>query len=109
PEEVAYRESLLEMNRQRPAFRRSLLGEMFIMLYFPSASQELIDWHNRQFELLGPVRNMEPTIDLVSRIDVRDALKAVRAPTLVCHASLDGNAPLAAGRDVANAIPGARF
>ena len=109
PEEVAYRESLLEMNRQRPAFRRSLLGEMFITLYFPSASQGLIDWHNEQFEILGPVKNMEPTIELVSRIDVRDALKSIRAPTLVCHASLDGNAPVAAGREIADAIPGARF
>ena len=58
PEEIAYRESLLEMNRQRPAFRRSLLGEMFITLYFPSASQELIDWHNEHFATLGPVKNM---------------------------------------------------
>ena len=109
PEEVAYRESLLEMNRQRPAFRRSLLGEMFITLYFPSASQKLIDWHNEQFEILGPVKNMEPTIELVSRIDVRDALESIRAPTLVCHASMDGNAPVAAGREMADAIPGARF
>ena len=40
PEEIAWRESLLEMNRRQPGFRRSLLGEMFITLYFPSASQE---------------------------------------------------------------------
>ena len=37
PEEIAWRESLLEMNRRQPSFRRSLLGEMFITLYFPSA------------------------------------------------------------------------
>jgi len=27
PEEIGWRESLLEMNRRQPAFRRSLLGE----------------------------------------------------------------------------------
>jgi pimeloyl-ACP methyl ester carboxylesterase/AraC-like DNA-binding protein len=109
PEEIAYRESLLEMNRQRPAFRRSLLGEMFITLYFPSASQELIDWHNQHFETLGPVKNMEPMIDLASRIDVRGELGKVKAETLVMHADKDGNAPAAAGRQVASGIAGARF
>jgi pimeloyl-ACP methyl ester carboxylesterase/AraC-like DNA-binding protein len=109
PEEVAYRESLLEMNRQRPAFRRSLLGEMFITLYFPSASQALINWHNEHFETLGPVRNMEPMIELASRIDVREELGRISAETLVMHASKDGNAPVAAGRAVADAIAGARF
>jgi len=109
PEEIAYRESLLEMNRQRPSFRRSLLGEMFITLYFPSASQELIDWHNEHFETLGPVKNMEPMIELASRIDVREDLRRIRAETLVMHADKDGNAPPAAGKEVAAAIQGARF
>jgi pimeloyl-ACP methyl ester carboxylesterase len=109
PEEIAYRESLLEMNRQRPAFRRSLLGEMFITLYFPSASQQLIDWHNQHFETLGPVRNMEPMIELASLIDVRDELKNIRAETLVLHGDKDGNAPVAAGKAVAEGISGARF
>jgi len=109
PEEIAYRESLLEMNRQRPAFRRSLLGEMFITLYFPSASQSLIDWHNEHFATLGPVKNMEPMIDLASRIDVQGELKKIKAETLVCHADKDGNAPADAGRQVANAIDGARY
>ena len=56
PEEIAWRESLLEMNRSRPSFRRSLLGEMFITLYYPSATQELIDWHNENFRSSGRPR-----------------------------------------------------
>ena len=109
PEEIAWRESLLEMNRRQPSFRRSLLGEMFITLYFPSASPQLIAWHNEHFETLGPVRNMEPMIELASRIDVRGELANVRAETLVCHARLDGNAPVSVGREVADGIAGARF
>ena len=97
------------MNRQRPAFRRSLLGEMFITLYFPSASQQLIDWHNQHFGTLGPVKNMEPMIELAARIDVRGELDRIQAETLVMHASMDGNAPIAAGRQVAEGIKGARF
>jgi pimeloyl-ACP methyl ester carboxylesterase/AraC-like DNA-binding protein len=109
PEEIAWRESLLEMNRRQPSFRRSLLGEMFITLYFPSASQELIDWHNDFFQTLGPVPNMLNMIELASWIDVRSELAKVSAPTLVCHARQDGNAPAAVGKQVAEGISGARF
>jgi pimeloyl-ACP methyl ester carboxylesterase/AraC-like DNA-binding protein len=109
PEEIAWRESLMAMNRRQPSFRRSLFGEMFITLYFPSASQQVIDWHNEHFTTLGPVKNMEPTIELVSRIDIRDELAKIRAETLVLHSRLDGNVPLAAGRQVAEGINGARF
>ena len=109
PEEIGWRESLLEMNRRQPAFRRSVLGEMFITLYYPSASQDLIDWHNENFRKLGPAKNMEPVIDLVSHIDIRDELAKIRAPTLMFHCRLDGNVPLAAGRQAADAIVGARF
>ena len=109
PEEIAWRESLLEMNRRQPSFRRSLLGEMFITLYFPSADQPLIDWHNDLFNTLGPVSNMQKIIEVASLIDVRDELAKVKAPTLVVHANKDGNAPLEVGRQVAEGIVGARF
>ena len=109
PEEIAWRESLLEMNRRQPSFRRSLLGEMFITLYFPSASPGLIEWHNELFATLGPVPNMQRMIEVAAWIDVRDELARIKAPTLVFHADKDGNAPLAAGRQVADAIRGARL
>ncbi|MEO6256409.1 MAG: hypothetical protein ABIO69_06335, partial [Sphingomicrobium sp.] len=102
-------ESLLEMNRRQASFRRSLLGEMFIALYFPSADQRLIEWHNEHFEALGPIANTLTMIDIAAHVDIRDELSKVRAPTLVCHARQDGNAPLHAGRAVADGIAGARF
>jgi pimeloyl-ACP methyl ester carboxylesterase len=82
---------------------------MFITLYFPSADQELIDFHNDFFDTLGPVANMEPMIQLAATVDVRAELQAIRAPTLVCHAKQDGNAPITAGRQVAEGIAGARL
>jgi pimeloyl-ACP methyl ester carboxylesterase len=48
-------------------------------------------------------------IDVAAWIDVRDELAKVKAPTLVCHADNDGNAPMAVGRQVADGIKGARF
>jgi len=109
PEEIAWRESLLEMNRRQPSFRRSLLGEMFITLYFPSASDDLIAWHNEHFQKLGPVPNMQKMIEVAAWIDVRDELAKVHAPTLVFHADKDGNAPVDVGRQVAEGISNARF
>ena len=109
PEEIAWRESLLEMNRRQPSFRRSLLGEMFITLYFPSADQNIIDFHNEHFQTLGQVPNMTRMIEIASLLDVREELAKVRCPTLVCHSKLDGNAPITAGQAVADGIADSRF
>ena len=109
PEEISWRNSLMEMNRREWAFRRSLLGEMFLTLYFPTADQEVIDWHNRHFEEFGPTERLMAMIELAAGIDVRKELANVRAETLVCHSKQDGNAPLSAGRAVAEGIAGARF
>ena len=99
----------MEMNRREWSFRRSMLGEMFLTLYFPGADQELIDWHNRHFPEFGPVSRLEAMIELAADIDVRDELPKIRAETLICHSKNDGNAPLYAGRAVADAIAGSRF
>jgi len=109
PEEISWRTSLMEMNQREWAFRRSLLGEMFLTLYFPTADQELIDWHNRHFDEFGPVERLQAMIELAANVDVRGELSKVRAETLVCHSAKDGNAPISAGREVAEGIAGARF
>ena len=109
PEEIAWRNSLMDMNQREWAFRRSLLGEMFLTLYFPTADQELIDWHNSHFEEFGPVERLQAMIELAADIDVRHELSKIRAETLICHSKQDGNAPLSAGRAVADGIKGSRF
>ncbi|HEY7005517.1 MAG TPA: alpha/beta fold hydrolase [Sphingomicrobium sp.] len=109
PEEIAWRNSLMEMNQREWAFRRSLLGEMFLTLYFPTADQELIDWHNRHFDEFGPTERLMQRIELAADIDVRGELAKIEAETLVCHANKDGNAPISAGRAVAEGIRNARF
>jgi len=48
-------------------------------------------------------------IDAVRNIDVREILPAVAVPTLVLHVEGDRVAPLAAGRMLAEGIPGARM
>jgi class 3 adenylate cyclase len=48
-------------------------------------------------------------IRLYRHADVRDILPAVTAPTLVLHRTGDRLSPIAAGRVIADLIPGARF
>jgi pimeloyl-ACP methyl ester carboxylesterase len=109
PEEMAWRMSLTEMNQREWAFRRSRFGEMYLTLYFPDASPEIIKWHNDHFEDLGPVPNLQHMIEIAATIDVRDQLPRVQAETLVCHSKQDGNAMLPEGRHIAETIPNARL
>ena len=109
PEEIAWRNSLMELNQREWAFRRSLMGEMFLTLYFPNAETDVIEWHNSHFEEFGPTERLLEMIEVAADIDVRSELAKVSAPTLVCHAKQDGNAPIDAGRAVADGIAGAKF
>lgn len=54
----------------------------------------------------GMVRGL---MELLAEIDVRAVLPAIRVPTLVLHRTKDRAVPVAAGRYVAEHIPGARF
>ena len=109
PEEVAWRNSLIEMNRREWSFRRSLLGEMFITLYFPGADQDVDRLAQRAFSGVRAGAELEAMIEIAADIDVRDELPKIRAQTLVCHSNQDGNAPLYAGKEVADGIAGSRF
>ena len=53
--------------------------------------------------------NAAALLDLVYRLDVRELLPLVRAPTLVVHRRGDRAVPYGCGREVAAAIPGATF
>ncbi|WP_219895273.1 alpha/beta fold hydrolase [Aquisediminimonas profunda] len=109
PEEIAWRNSLLALNQQEHARRRSVLGEMFITLYFPSAGRDLIEWHNAKVQLLASDENIQKMLEIGSHLDVRRELEQVSAETLVCHSQQDGQALIRDGRRVARAIRGARF
>jgi pimeloyl-ACP methyl ester carboxylesterase len=52
---------------------------------------------------------MRKIVAMAIDTDVRDVLASIRVPTLVLHRSGDRPVPIAAGRRLAEAIPGARF
>jgi pimeloyl-ACP methyl ester carboxylesterase len=109
PAEIAWRRSLMELNRTRWRRENVLLGERFMSLYFPTAAAEIVEWHSGRIDRICTAESIERMLEWGSRIDVRGDLPQVRAETLVIHAAHDGNAPLEVGREVADAIAGARF
>ena len=56
-----------------------------------------------------PAAALEATLGWLRDTDVRDEMPNVSAPTLVMHGARDMIAPVAAGRWLAHAIPGARL
>ena len=71
-----------------------------------SSEAEWMAAMNRHAVSPGAMRTL---MRMMSEIDVRNALPAVSAPTLVLHRRGDRVCPVAAGRHLAEHIPGARY
>ena len=89
---------------RNPAFRR-----LFTTLFLPEGTPEQIAW----FEELQRTSASPETAARIwaarMAIDVSDLAPLVTVPTLVLHAREDGLVPYKYGRELASAIPGARF
>lgn len=87
-----------------PAFRR-----IFTTLFVPDATQEQMTW----FDEMQRISAAPETAALMrlarEEIDVTDLLAHVGTPTLVMHAQDDAAVPFEQGRELASAIPDARF
>jgi pimeloyl-ACP methyl ester carboxylesterase len=66
----------------------------------------VIESAQRSQHLLGQPRQM---LAIIADGDRREALRALRVPTLVLHGDADPLVPFAAGKDTADNIPGARL
>ncbi len=75
----------------------------------PNADEELARWWGERCRAAASPGAARALIEMASLIDVRDALGAVQAPTLVLHRRDDVDANVEEGRYLADRIPGARF
>lgn len=109
PDEVARREASIQLVRHgwgedTPAYR-----QMFTLTFIPGGTPDEITWFNelerRTVSPEGAARFMEA----FAEIDVRARLESLRVPTLVLHSRKDQRIHLDRGRELAAAIPGARF
>ncbi|MBS1878868.1 MAG: alpha/beta fold hydrolase [Actinobacteria bacterium] len=86
-------------------------GPVGVELWAPSAAGEASfeDWWARLLRYGTSPAGAIALLDLYRELDVRVAMAAVKAPTLVLHTAGDRMIPVALGRDLAAGIAGSRF
>ncbi len=90
--------------KENPAFH-----QVFTSRFIPGGTPEQLSWFNdlcRKTISPGMARRL---LQMRGNLNVVDLLEQVRVPTLVIHARQDAVVPLAEGRLLASAIPGAQF
>ena len=90
--------------KENPAFR-----QVFSHLFMPEATPEQMHWLDELQRKSTSAENAVRFYEVFGNIDVLDLLPQVSAPTLVLHARDDARVPLESGRELAAAIPNARF
>lgn len=109
PVEVARRDAMAVLMREGwgqddPSFR-----QLFTNLFIPGAGQEQMEWFNElQRRTITPYNAWRLSLAL-AEIDVSHRLERIRVPTLVAHARDDRVVPFAAGVELAEKVPDARF
>ena len=87
-----------------PAFR-----QVFTTLFIPDANSEQMDWFNELQRVSTSPETAARILALIGEIDVRSILPDLHTPTIVIHRTKDFAVFFEHGREMAAAIPGARF
>jgi pimeloyl-ACP methyl ester carboxylesterase/DNA-binding CsgD family transcriptional regulator len=87
-----------------PAHRQFFTG-----IFMPDADGEAIQSFNELQRISASPEDAAALLSALRDIDVTELLPRVRVPTLVAHCRDDAAAPFEGGRELATAIPGARF
>ena len=90
--------------KDNPTFR-----QIFTSRFIPGATDQQMDWFNELCRKTTSPKIAAKLMESRGNIDVVDVLERVRTPTLVVHSRNDQVVPLAEGRLIASAIPGAEF
>ena len=96
--------TVLGSSQERPVFVRA-----FSSLWLPSGTPEQIKWFMDAARVSLSGENQARFGIAVGNIDVLDLLPMVRVPTIVFHCIRDNLIPFDQGRQLACAIPHARF
>jgi pimeloyl-ACP methyl ester carboxylesterase len=85
--------------------------QFFVDWFAPSRSDDpaFVRWMGRYQRQSATVADLESQMRSFASLDAADELGRISAPTLVIHATDDAVVPVAAGRYLADRIPGARF
>lgn len=109
PDEIVRREAMVTLTRAGWGQDNAAFRQVFTSLYLPGATADQAAAWNELQRLTTSPANAARLQHAFSEIDVRPILRLVAVPTLVLHSRGDAAVPLAAGRQLASEIPGARF
>ena len=87
-----------------PTFRQLLTASMI-----PTATKKQMDAFNEAQRVSASAECAVRYLETVINFDVSNLLPQIKVPTLVMHVRDDRRVPIASGREIAAAIPGARF
>lgn len=96
--------ALVGWGQDSPTFR-----QVFTSQFIPGGSKELWNDFNELQRRSTTPENAARLLRVTTLIDVTDAARRVKAPTLVLHARDDQRPPFAQGQLLGDLIPGARF
>jgi pimeloyl-ACP methyl ester carboxylesterase/DNA-binding CsgD family transcriptional regulator len=109
PETRATYAAIIELARAAWGSDNETFRQVFTSRFIPDATREQLKWFN---DLCLKTTNGEIAARLLearATVDIESWLGQVRVPTLVLHARDDAVVPVAEGRLLASAIPGAEF
>ena len=109
PEAIRTYQAIVDLCRfgwgkENPAFR-----QVFTSRFIPGATDEQMNWFNELCRKTTSPKIAAELLEARSKIHVVEVLDKIRTPTLVIHGRNDQVVPLAEGRLIASAIPGAEF
>ena len=108
-QEAAKRKALTTLVRLEWGADSPSIRQLFAASMIPDATKEQIDSFNELQRRATSAECAARYLETTAEFDVTELLPQVKVPTLVMHARGDAQVPLEAGRQMAAAIPGARF
>lgn len=107
--EIARREALQTLilhgwGQDNPAFR-----QVFTSGFIPDGTPEQVRWMNELMRVSTSPENAVRLQEAVGKVDIRNRLSMVQAPTLVLHSRNDGRVSYRRGLELAHGIPNARL
>ncbi|HUF87898.1 MAG TPA: alpha/beta fold hydrolase [Thermohalobaculum sp.] len=109
PGEIARRQAIATLMREGWGQQQPVFRQLFASLYMPAAGEAAATQFAELQRLTVSPENAWRLQNAFGEIDVSALLGQVAAPTLVLHARGDAVTPIAAGRELAREIEGARF
>ncbi|HMK30172.1 MAG TPA: alpha/beta fold hydrolase [Terriglobales bacterium] len=109
PEKINARRALIDLTRLGWGLHNPAFCRMFTCRFIPNATPEHEQWFDDLQRISTSPENAARLMETDDEIDVRSLLPLVRVPTLVVHCDRDRAVPAECGRQIAAAIPGARY